>query len=393
MKIRIFSSISFSSISFSSVTFSLLTLLGFSQIVWAQEPRLLRIQEELCNPPLEKIGNHAEYGPPAHFTDSAEEWVKKGVDLKFIDYRLRDRSNFVRKARLQGLEISETILFQDSPTEDVRVLKEAWDKTYRVRGADQFKAHFGFEPSEANFKRLEKLASGFPEYEGLPNQASFAPYTKSRKLSAFPAELPKPYADGYQGIAEFWNDPDAILQQMDRLKKRVAQRLADNPALPPAEALEQIRSEIEIAHGFLPQIRDNGELMTTKEWRAQLRTGTPMREPNGSHSLEYLAPDARNVHRNQWLTVMLEMDENPARFGNHPLKAGDLYRKMGESEWIEAMKLPSDSTAGAGQGILTNDIWFHLFDFVSQKGRFSNAANPLYFEELWLKKTDFRADW
>ena len=379
----------------------LIALALFPLSARAAGPPTPREDKPWCALPLETISGDGAgemrgviVASPVEAGAPVEDWIKKGVNLHITDPRVKNRGRFISRCSLTDLKINERYLIHNSPTEDIKAMKWAWDFTYDVKHAELFEKTYGFKPSQENFTELERIAEQFDEYEATPRTQVFPPYEQIRGVRVFPPDFPESLRDGVKGIQSLWNDPEALLKRMDDVKALVAEKRAANTALRTSEALEQVRQEVLGRHGFSKSVHDNLKTVSTEKWHEFISQEQPtlMRDVSGSHSLEYVPHEGQNIHRDQWLLIALEMEKNPARFGVHPPRASELFRHLGNPELISLLEIPEDASVHGGQ-FSTQNPWYLLFDYITDKFRVANAANPFYFNEIFTKRTGFDPAW
>jgi hypothetical protein len=213
------------------------------------------------------------------------------------------------------------------------------------------------------------------------------------------ARLKPRIADGFRGITRLWNSPEILLNLLAQLKREVDQQVL-KAAASRAEALEIVRQDYEARHGFgaphnlATDTRFNRSLLLTREWHQVLSESRPLYDSNLAHSFMSLesgqsenSAAGGQVHRNQWLLVMMALENYPELFESFEGPATELFRELG-GDWLidwklEASKVDSDLVAAKHLTGGEASLWYYLFDFIGHKARYPNFSSPLYFVEIF----------
>lgn len=252
-----------------------------------------------------------------------------------------------------------------------------WQREQRLSAdirssAELFKNYMGFNPTPENFIYLHKIAKEFGPFKLKQKKHTYSKYKNIDEIS-YPEGFPSGTRTAVDRIRTLWNSPRLIISYMREIKNMVAEK-ARNESISEQEAMEKLRIQFEQQNGFGdPRLMQN--ILPSAEWHQLLRDKIPTTELNGAHAFDQNPGNSKNIHRDQWLVVMMDMQKNPELYGQFR-EASDLYAEFG-----------NDNRDSPDHFFHHQSLWFQLFDYVDVK--VANAASPYYFHELWKKITGF----
>lgn len=213
--------------------------------------------------------------------------------------------------------------------------------------------------------------------------------------------------DGVEGVVGLWNSPDILKTLLLQLRREI-DHLVSSESLSRAKALEKIRESYEKKNGFKRALdleseevrgffKDADPVLTTDQWHQLLRWGHPYYDSLVSHlpmsdNPLSVGSYGEQVHRNQWLLVMMALNSQPELFGKFAgHKAVLLYKELG-AEQVSTWNIEMPGF-GWNAHRKQASVWFFLFDRVDGRDVMENGArinrpyanfsNPIYFVEVF----------
>jgi hypothetical protein len=308
-------------------------------------------------------------------------------------YTLNSVQNTLTFAKQHGVEITDISKLQPVAARELPFLKTSDAQTlHRIHSA----------VSNLCIKFI-RLALDFDSKGTFlsPYEIIVSPFMRA----APPLELNRDIVDGIEGIVKLWNNPTMILKVLSVLRQKIDER-SKRLDISRAETLEQLRREYETRHGFAEPIdlsknpvSESTSLISTDQWNQLLRLGHPLYDFMIAHSFFSERPNSAQapgaqVHRNQWLLIMMAMEDQPAIFGSFRGTAVQLFKAFG-GEWINNWQIEMPKNY---ESLLQNtkSLWYFLFDRVSKdesnpsEGYVSNFSNPSYFVEVFSEASGLK---
>lgn len=318
---------------------------------------------------------------------STKQLIKEIARDGFDVYSLHPDKNNSKRIDQFIESLGEVIVDEDAAHNNAQTFKSAFDwvnalEQYWNEIRDQdigeyfFTLNTGVNPRGDSFEALKIKARRFgdwgPEMVLMPR----APHQPVWQLSYPPGYSHKNALEGIRGL---WNDPQRVIELMRQFQSAVKSYQKKFSHLSDSEVIEKLRRDLEVQHGFLPA-ESFDKFFSSDVWHKEvLSQKIPSIEVHGLHSHDRLEGSARHVHRNQWVLIMLDMNERPERYPGFQ-NASDLYAAFAHP-------------VAAEDDFDTSSLWWQLFDRDASRGpELSNFSNPFYFHDVWMKATGFETD-
>jgi hypothetical protein len=338
---------------------------------------------------------------------SIHTWLKKGVNIEVstpIELPQNDISHYFKSAaRDRGLFIGPSYNYSFTFPNLIELVAkiEHWRKAGRTPAVtdDNFYSYYGFYPTDENLDKLPLILKDL-ETPTETKKISFGKYVPISDIPQFTEGTPKEFREFISAVVNLWNRPQVVLSKMRYVRKLANDIIAKDPSIDQASAVEMVRRSYEDKHGFSKKIDRSRSVMTTEAWHEFLMKGEPSQDPIGRHSFTVKELDGQNVHRDQWLVIMIAMEQNPELFNKNmtDLPATYFYKYFGKSGNDGPAPFPKKYVEIQGDGTHYNilNYWYRLFDLVGEENGpilVPNFADPVYFVEVWAKQTGFSRSW
>ncbi len=169
------------------------------------------------------------------------------------------------------------------------------------------------------------------EYMHLKMAKLFAAKSPNYSLPQNDKEHPYAFQQAITQIRTFLSNPEKVIQRMKELQREVLLLKKAHPDVDAQIPLQEVLARWEKHFGFNPAIVLEPKILTAKEWREMLQSGSLFYdlywEPR------WYEPHGAETHRLQWHLIMRDAYDHLADYGlDNIQQLVDIYKNMGSSE-------------------------------------------------------------